>query len=77
MRHASHIPERAERIAPSERTWAGVEEIVLRVVLQSPDLFAPNVRGITYRTMSRVKYNHQLRQIRRKERKHEHDKRAD
>lgn len=67
-------------VAPANRYWEGAEELVLRIVLLSPDLYAANVK-LTQRQctppwagdcISPVKYAHQLRQIRRrKERKHE------
>lgn len=64
-----HAPEGAERIHGADRYWEGAQEIVLRIVLQSPDLFAENarVRQNGHHPLSEVKYQHQLRQIRRRE----------
>ena len=69
-RHIS-LPE--GRIAAADRYWEGAEEIVLRIVLQSPNLFAENarVRQNGQHTVSYARYQHQLRQIRRREARRE------
>lgn len=66
-------PEGAEKIHGGLRYWEGAQEIVLRIVLQSPELYAENARVVQngHHTLSQAKYQHQLRQIRRREaRKH-------
>lgn len=70
-RHAKTSPE--AHIVPAQRYWAGAEEIILGIVLQSPGLFAPNVRMSHVTVFGSIKrYDHQLRQIRRREaRKHD------
>ena len=72
-RRALGAPE--AHVAPNQRYWEGAEEIVLRLVLQSPNLFAANVRMSQRQCtppwgsdcISPEKYQHQLRQIRRRE----------
>lgn len=66
-RRRSYAPE--AHVRPADRYWEGAEEIVLRIVLQSPTLYAENarVRQNGQHTVSYAKYQHQLRQIRRRE----------